>query len=194
PSGCGRSTILNMGAGRVEPTAGVIEIDGRAVTGVPANVGYVFQKDTVFPWRTVRRNIALGLEYRGIRGEAQERRVAAAVTMAGLEGLGRLSGDAVGRDAPARGARADADRRAADPPDGRAVRRARPAYQARAARGALAAVGRAAPDRGLHHPRSVRGHHAGRSHRRHDAPAGSDQDDLRREADPAARRHSPARD
>ena len=87
PSGCGKSTILNMIAGLVEPTAGVIEIDGRAVTGVPANVGYVFQKDTVFPWRTVRRNIALGLEYRGLRGEAQERRVAAAVTMAGLEGF-----------------------------------------------------------------------------------------------------------
>jgi len=87
PSGCGKSTILNMIAGLVEPTAGRIEIDGRPVTGVPANVGYVFQKDTVYPWRTVRRNIALGLEYRGIRGEAQARRVAAAVTMAGLEGF-----------------------------------------------------------------------------------------------------------
>ncbi len=87
PSGCGKSTILNMIAGLVEPSAGVIEIDGWPVTGVPANVGYVFQKDTVFPWRTVRRNIALGLEYRGIRGDAQERRVAAAVSMAGLEGF-----------------------------------------------------------------------------------------------------------
>src|SRR5437899_7668607 len=76
-----------MIAGLVEPSAGVIEIDGRPVTGVPANVGYVFQKDTVFPWRTVRRNIALGLEYRGIRGDAQERRVAAAVCMAGPEGF-----------------------------------------------------------------------------------------------------------
>src|SRR6266480_5450680 len=74
PSGCGKSTILNMIAGLVEPSAGVIEIDGWPVTGVPANVGCVFQKGTVFPWRTVRRNIALGLEYRGIRGDAQERR------------------------------------------------------------------------------------------------------------------------
>ena len=87
PSGCGKSTILNMIGGLVAPTAGTIEIDGRPVTGVPSNVGYVFQKDTVFPWRTVRRNIALGLEYRGIRGEAQDRRVAAAVSMAGLEGF-----------------------------------------------------------------------------------------------------------
>jgi len=87
PSGCGKSTILNMIGGLVAPTAGAIEIDGRPVSGVPANVGYVFQKDTVFPWRSVRRNIALGLEYRGIRGDAQERRVAAAVSMAELEGF-----------------------------------------------------------------------------------------------------------
>src|SRR5687768_15442782 len=66
PSGCGKSTVLNMIGGLVDPTAGVIEIDGRARRGVPPNVGYVFQKDTVFPWRTVSRNIALGLEYRGI--------------------------------------------------------------------------------------------------------------------------------
>ncbi len=87
PSGCGKSTILNVIGGLVAPTAGTLEIDGRPVTGVPSNVGYVFQKDTVFPWRTVRRNIALGLEYRGIRGPEQERRVAAAVSMAGLEGF-----------------------------------------------------------------------------------------------------------
>ena len=75
PSGCGKSTILNMIGGLVSPTAGRIEIDGRPVAGVPPGVGYVFQKDTVFPWRTVRRNIALGLEYRGVRGPELERRV-----------------------------------------------------------------------------------------------------------------------
>jgi NitT/TauT family transport system ATP-binding protein len=87
PSGCGKSTILNMIGGLVAPTAGVIELDGRPVAGIPPAVGYVFQKDTVFPWRTVRRNIALGLEYRGIRGEAQARRVQEAVRLAGLEGF-----------------------------------------------------------------------------------------------------------
>ncbi len=87
PSGCGKSTILNMLGGLVTPSAGRIEIDGRPVTGVPPGVGYVFQKDTVFPWRTVRRNIALGLEYRGVRGAEQERRVAEAIRLAGLEGF-----------------------------------------------------------------------------------------------------------
>jgi NitT/TauT family transport system ATP-binding protein len=87
PSGCGKSTILNMIGGLIAPTAGRIEIDGRPVTGIPAGVGYVFQKDTVFPWRTVRRNISLGLEYRGIGGDEQARRVRDAVRLAGLEGF-----------------------------------------------------------------------------------------------------------
>jgi NitT/TauT family transport system ATP-binding protein len=87
PSGCGKSTILNLIGGLVAPTAGVIEIDGVAVAGVPPRVGYVFQKDTVFPWRTVKRNIALGLEYRGVTAPEQERRVREAVRLAGLDGF-----------------------------------------------------------------------------------------------------------
>ena len=87
PSGCGKSTILNMIGGLTSPTSGSIEIDGRVVTGIPAGVGYVFQRDTVFPWRTVRRNIALGLEYRGVTGAEQARRVREAVRLAGLEGF-----------------------------------------------------------------------------------------------------------
>ncbi len=87
PSGCGKSTILNMIGGLAAPTAGVVEIDGRPVAGVPPGVGYVFQKDTVFPWRTVARNIALGLEYHGVRGDEQQRRVSEAVRLAGLEGF-----------------------------------------------------------------------------------------------------------
>ena len=87
PSGCGKSTILNMIGGLLAPTAGTVEVDGRPVTGVPPGVGYVFQKDTVFPWRTVRRNIALGLEYRGVPPAEQDRRVAAAIRLAGLEGF-----------------------------------------------------------------------------------------------------------
>jgi NitT/TauT family transport system ATP-binding protein len=87
PSGCGKSTVLNMLGGLLAPSAGTIEVDGRSVTGVPPKVGYVFQKDTVFPWRTVRRNIALGLEYRGVRGAAQERRVREGIRLARLDGF-----------------------------------------------------------------------------------------------------------
>jgi NitT/TauT family transport system ATP-binding protein len=87
PSGCGKSTILNMIGGLVAPTSGAVEIDGRPVRDVPPGVGYVFQKDTVFPWRTVRRNIALGLEYRGVAAAEVDRRVREAVALAGLDGF-----------------------------------------------------------------------------------------------------------
>jgi NitT/TauT family transport system ATP-binding protein len=87
PSGCGKSTILNMIAGLVVPTGGAVEVDGRPVTAIPPNVGYVFQKDTVFPWRTVYRNIALGLEYRGVAEAARDHRVREAIRLAGLEGF-----------------------------------------------------------------------------------------------------------
>ncbi len=87
PSGCGKSTILNMIGGLVRPTSGAIDIDGHTVAGGPGRVGYVFQKDTVFPWRTVRRNIALGLEYRGTPAAEIDRRVREAVKLAGLDGF-----------------------------------------------------------------------------------------------------------
>jgi NitT/TauT family transport system ATP-binding protein len=88
PSGCGKSTILNMIGGLVTPSAGAVEIDGAPVIGAaPPSVGYVFQKDTVFPWRTVARNIALGLEYRGIPGAERARRVREAISLAGLDGF-----------------------------------------------------------------------------------------------------------
>jgi NitT/TauT family transport system ATP-binding protein len=88
PSGCGKSTILNMIGGLVTPSAGAVEIDGVRVTGAaPRQVGYVFQKDTVFPWRTVARNIAVGLEYRGVPAPEQARRVRDAIGLAGLAGF-----------------------------------------------------------------------------------------------------------
>lgn len=87
PSGCGKSTILNLIGGLIAPSGGQVLIDGAPVLDVPRQVGYVFQKDTVLPWRTVTRNIALGLEYQGITGPERERRVAEAIRLAGLAGF-----------------------------------------------------------------------------------------------------------
>ena len=76
-----------MLGGLVAPSSGTITLDGRPVAGVPPKVGYVFQKDTVFPWRTVARNLALGLEYRGLPRPEVERRVREGIRLAGLEGF-----------------------------------------------------------------------------------------------------------
>ena len=88
PSGCGKSTILNMIGSLIAPTGGEILIDGERVGPRAAKqVGYVFQKDTVFPWRTVAQNIALGLQYRGVATAEIRSRVTEAVSLAGLEGF-----------------------------------------------------------------------------------------------------------
>lgn len=73
PSGCGKSTLLNMVAGLLDRTAGDIRIDGRAASKdrIDPKVGYVFQRDTSFPWRTVAANIGYGLELWGSHAQRQ---------------------------------------------------------------------------------------------------------------------------
>jgi NitT/TauT family transport system ATP-binding protein len=91
PSGCGKSTILNMVAGLLPRSGGRILIDGDTVeTGkVNPRVGYVFQRDTLFPWRTVEQNIGYGLEIAGVPKPERAARVADAIGKAGLTGFGR---------------------------------------------------------------------------------------------------------
>ena len=66
PSGCGKSTLLLMIAGLLAPSAGRIEVGGDSVTGVRTDVGIMFQDNTLVPWRSVRGNVALQLELRGL--------------------------------------------------------------------------------------------------------------------------------
>src|SRR5882762_1950495 len=68
PSGSGKSTILNMIATLIKPTSGQILIDGVPVVAGKAtpNVGYIFHRDTLFPWRTVADNIGYGMELAGV--------------------------------------------------------------------------------------------------------------------------------
>src|SRR5512140_560982 len=81
PSGSGKSTVLNMIATLVRPSAGQILIDGAAVVAgkATANVGYVFQRDTLFPWRTVAGNIGYGLQLAGVAAAERKERVAVCV-------------------------------------------------------------------------------------------------------------------
>jgi sulfonate transport system ATP-binding protein len=89
PSGCGKSTVLNIIAGLISQTKGTVQIDGVEIAGgrTPSQVGYVFQRDTTFPWRTVSRNIGYGLELRGVAKAEREAKVAEMISLARLRGF-----------------------------------------------------------------------------------------------------------
>jgi NitT/TauT family transport system ATP-binding protein len=66
PSGCGKSTLMLMTAGLLDVTEGTVRIGGKTVKGPLTDIGIMFQDNTLVPWRTVRGNIELQLEMRGI--------------------------------------------------------------------------------------------------------------------------------
>jgi NitT/TauT family transport system ATP-binding protein/taurine transport system ATP-binding protein len=68
PSGCGKTSLLNMLAGYLPPTEGQITVGGKPITGPNMEVGVVFQRPNLFPWLSVRKNVAFGLKYRNLTG------------------------------------------------------------------------------------------------------------------------------
>jgi NitT/TauT family transport system ATP-binding protein len=73
PSGCGKTTMMNIVAGFVKPTSGRVLLDGRAIAGPGPDRGVIFQDYGVFPWLTVRQNIAFGLTLAANRAAAAGR-------------------------------------------------------------------------------------------------------------------------
>ena len=73
PSGCGKTTMINMIAGFLRPTAGRVLLDGAPITGPGVERGVIFQDYGVFPWLTVRQNVAFGLNLRASRVPAAQR-------------------------------------------------------------------------------------------------------------------------
>lgn len=85
PSGHGKSTLLNMIAGFLPPTAGTITVGGSPVTKPGPDRGVVFQRDTLFLWKTVAQNIEFGLKARGIPKDERKVVVAEMLKIIGLE-------------------------------------------------------------------------------------------------------------
>jgi NitT/TauT family transport system ATP-binding protein len=80
PSGCGKSTLLRIASGLLEPTSGQVLIDRE-------HLGYVFQDPTLLPWRTVRQNVELFAELRGVSERERRQKAAQAIHLVGLDGF-----------------------------------------------------------------------------------------------------------
>ena len=65
PTGCGKSTLLNMAAGLLQPSTGQVRVAGQPLQGLNRQAGYLFQAESLMPWRTALSNVMAGLEFRG---------------------------------------------------------------------------------------------------------------------------------
>ncbi len=87
PSGCGKTTFLRIVAGLEAASAGEVRIDQRVVRGPGRDRGFVFQQDSLLPWRTVLANAMIGPEIAGSNGETEKRRTLDLLKLVGLGGF-----------------------------------------------------------------------------------------------------------
>jgi NitT/TauT family transport system ATP-binding protein len=90
PSGCGKSTLLNLTAGTLRPRQGAVRFDGKPVTSVNRNVGYVTQEDTMLPWLSLAANVGLPLRMRRVPRAEIKARVTELLTSFHLEAAASL--------------------------------------------------------------------------------------------------------
>jgi NitT/TauT family transport system ATP-binding protein len=87
PTGCGKSTLLNVAAGLLAPSAGSVTVYGAPLAGRNAQAGYLFQADSLFPWKTALDNVAIGLEVAGIAAAPARARAQQGLARVGLGGF-----------------------------------------------------------------------------------------------------------
>ncbi len=114
PSGCGKSTLLNAMAGFLKPSEGSVKINGEEVKKPSISNVTIFQNYGLLPWRSVEKNVALGLESKKVPKDKQKEIVKKYIEMVGLKGSekkrpGQLSGGMQQRVAIARGLAVDPD-------------------------------------------------------------------------------------
>jgi NitT/TauT family transport system ATP-binding protein len=88
PTGCGKSTSLNLVTGLASPSSGEVRVMGDPVNGIDNRIGFVFQTDALFPWRSVIDNVVAGPLYRGVAKDeayASARQWLARVNLSGHE-------------------------------------------------------------------------------------------------------------
>lgn len=87
PSGCGKTTLLKIIAGLIPATAGEVNVDGRKVTGPGPERAFVFQDFALMPWASVMRNVAFGLELKGVARSEREAVAEKYIASVGLKGF-----------------------------------------------------------------------------------------------------------
>ena len=89
PSGCGKTTLLKIIAGLLKSDSGEIIVNGKKVTGPGPNRAFVFQDFALLPWANVLRNVAFGLELRGVAKSEREAKAEKYIKDVGLAGFER---------------------------------------------------------------------------------------------------------
>jgi len=87
PSGCGKSTLLNLIAGLIKVEGDSLSVFGAPVRGISPRIGYVFQTHALLPWRSVLKNVEIGMEMRGESATERRQRAMDALKQLGLEGF-----------------------------------------------------------------------------------------------------------